>query len=266
MASDESAALTYASYLALDEVLGAQRPRSDEHDEMLFIVIHQVYELWFKQLLHELAYPAAPPGDGRQLARARHAQARADDPQDDRRADRRARDDDPAPVHDLPRPPRRRQRLSVRAVPRARGRPRPPRRTAPSTATRPGRPARQRIARRDGAPEPARLLPALPGRAGLRRPARGARARRHPAGGPVAGGAGRPRRRLPRRRPRGAGVRAPGRRRRGPAGVALPPRQDGRADDRRQGAARAARRARRTCARRSSTPPSPTCGPCAAAL
>ena len=47
-------ALTYSNYLALDEVLGAQRPRSDEHDEMLFIVIHQVYELWFKQLLHEL--------------------------------------------------------------------------------------------------------------------------------------------------------------------------------------------------------------------
>jgi tryptophan 2,3-dioxygenase len=50
----ESAALTYTSYLALDEILAAQRPRSDEHDEMLFIVIHQVYELWFKQLLHEL--------------------------------------------------------------------------------------------------------------------------------------------------------------------------------------------------------------------
>jgi tryptophan 2,3-dioxygenase len=49
------AALSYTSYLALDEVLGAQRPRSDEHDEMLFIVVHQVYELWFKQLLHELA-------------------------------------------------------------------------------------------------------------------------------------------------------------------------------------------------------------------
>jgi tryptophan 2,3-dioxygenase len=56
MASDESAALTYASYLALDDVLGAQRPRSEEHDELLFIVIHQVYELWFKELLHELAY------------------------------------------------------------------------------------------------------------------------------------------------------------------------------------------------------------------
>ena len=46
--------MTYTSSLALDEVLAAQRPRSDEHDEMLFIVIHQVYELWFKQLLHEL--------------------------------------------------------------------------------------------------------------------------------------------------------------------------------------------------------------------
>ncbi|HJQ47347.1 MAG TPA: tryptophan 2,3-dioxygenase family protein [Amycolatopsis sp.] len=54
--SDRHASVTYTSYLALDEVLGAQRPRSAEHDEMLFIVIHQVYELWFKQLLHELAF------------------------------------------------------------------------------------------------------------------------------------------------------------------------------------------------------------------
>jgi tryptophan 2,3-dioxygenase len=46
-------ALTYASYLALGEILAAQKPRSDE---LLFIVIHQVYELWFKQILHELAY------------------------------------------------------------------------------------------------------------------------------------------------------------------------------------------------------------------
>jgi tryptophan 2,3-dioxygenase len=52
----ESKALTYTSYLALDEVLGAQRPRSDEHDEILFIVVHQVYELWFKELLHELGH------------------------------------------------------------------------------------------------------------------------------------------------------------------------------------------------------------------
>ncbi|KAA2254499.1 tryptophan 2,3-dioxygenase [Solihabitans fulvus] len=54
--TDQSAALTYTSYLALDDILDAQRPRSDEHDEMLFIVIHQVYELWFKQLLHELRH------------------------------------------------------------------------------------------------------------------------------------------------------------------------------------------------------------------
>ena len=47
--------LTYASYLHLDELLTLQQPRSTppEHDEMLFIIIHQTYELWFKQLLHE---------------------------------------------------------------------------------------------------------------------------------------------------------------------------------------------------------------------
>jgi tryptophan 2,3-dioxygenase len=44
---------TYSGYLRLDELLAAQKPASEEHDEMLFIVIHQVYELWFKQLLHE---------------------------------------------------------------------------------------------------------------------------------------------------------------------------------------------------------------------
>jgi tryptophan 2,3-dioxygenase len=49
-------AITYGDYLALDELLAAQRPRSDAHDELLFIVIHQVYELWFKQLLHEGAW------------------------------------------------------------------------------------------------------------------------------------------------------------------------------------------------------------------
>ena len=50
------AAVTYASYLKIDELLALQQPRSDgpEHDELLFIVVHQVYELWFKELLHEL--------------------------------------------------------------------------------------------------------------------------------------------------------------------------------------------------------------------
>ena len=52
-----SEALTYGNYLGLDRLLALQQPREDlEHDEMLFIVIHQVYELWFKEILHELAY------------------------------------------------------------------------------------------------------------------------------------------------------------------------------------------------------------------
>jgi tryptophan 2,3-dioxygenase len=47
--------LTYSSYLRLQDLLDLQQPKSEppEHDEMLFIVIHQVYELWFKLLLHE---------------------------------------------------------------------------------------------------------------------------------------------------------------------------------------------------------------------
>jgi tryptophan 2,3-dioxygenase len=48
--------LTYSSYLHLDELLMLQEPRSTpaEHDEMLFIITHQAYELWFKLELHEL--------------------------------------------------------------------------------------------------------------------------------------------------------------------------------------------------------------------
>jgi len=47
--------LTYADYLKIDQLLSLQEPRSEppEHDEHLFIIIHQVYELWFKLLLHE---------------------------------------------------------------------------------------------------------------------------------------------------------------------------------------------------------------------
>ena len=50
------AALTYSSYLRVPELLEIQTPRSDEHDEVLFIIIHQTYELWFKQLLHEFRH------------------------------------------------------------------------------------------------------------------------------------------------------------------------------------------------------------------
>ena len=52
----DSKVLTYGNYLRVNELLQLQTPQSNppEHDEELFIVIHQVYELWFKLLLHEL--------------------------------------------------------------------------------------------------------------------------------------------------------------------------------------------------------------------
>jgi tryptophan 2,3-dioxygenase len=50
------AGMTYADYLDLQALLGAQKPLSDLHDEMLFIVIHQTKELWMKQMLHELEF------------------------------------------------------------------------------------------------------------------------------------------------------------------------------------------------------------------
>ncbi|MBA3744201.1 tryptophan 2,3-dioxygenase family protein [Sporichthya sp.] len=53
---EEGARLTYGSYLRLPQLLDQQRLASEPpaHDELLFITIHQVYELWFQQVLHEL--------------------------------------------------------------------------------------------------------------------------------------------------------------------------------------------------------------------
>ena len=60
MSDSYDSALTYTSYLKVDELLQLQQPLSDgpEHDEMLLIIIHQTYELWFKQILHEFAEAA----------------------------------------------------------------------------------------------------------------------------------------------------------------------------------------------------------------
>jgi tryptophan 2,3-dioxygenase len=54
---EEGGRLTYGSYLRLGQLLDQQRLESDPpaHDELLFITVHQVYELWFKQVLHELS-------------------------------------------------------------------------------------------------------------------------------------------------------------------------------------------------------------------
>ena len=66
---DFASEMSYGDYLHLDAVLGAQQLRSGAHDEMLFIVQHQVNELWMKLLLHELgAAIAAVAGDRLQPA------------------------------------------------------------------------------------------------------------------------------------------------------------------------------------------------------
>ena len=46
--------LSYSEYLQLDKVLGAQKPLTYEHDEMMFIIVHQSSELWMRLMLHEL--------------------------------------------------------------------------------------------------------------------------------------------------------------------------------------------------------------------
>jgi tryptophan 2,3-dioxygenase len=51
---DFASAMSYGDYLQLDQVLGAQKPRSADHNEMLFIVQHQASELWLKLMIHEL--------------------------------------------------------------------------------------------------------------------------------------------------------------------------------------------------------------------
>jgi len=70
---EEGARLTYGSYLRVEQLLSQQVPESDPpaHDELLFIVIHQAYELWFKQLLHELEAARNAMEEGR-LWWARH--------------------------------------------------------------------------------------------------------------------------------------------------------------------------------------------------
>ena len=76
---EQGAQLTYGSYLRLPTLLDAQHLESDPpaHDELLFITIHQVYELWFQQLLHEAgaardAMLAATGGPGDRLWWAQH--------------------------------------------------------------------------------------------------------------------------------------------------------------------------------------------------
>lgn len=53
--TDFSEAETYGDYLRLDTLLACQQPKSDHHDEVMFVIIHQATELWMKLILHEIA-------------------------------------------------------------------------------------------------------------------------------------------------------------------------------------------------------------------
>tara|TARA_Y100000815_G_scaffold233838_1_gene225597 strand:+ start:267 stop:1040 length:774 start_codon:yes stop_codon:yes gene_type:complete len=63
--TDSAEDMTYGRYLALDQLLSAQHPISDKHDELLFIVIHQTKELWLKQTIAEILLAKSLVGEGR---------------------------------------------------------------------------------------------------------------------------------------------------------------------------------------------------------
>ena len=234
---------------------------------MLFIVIHQVYELWFKQVLHELDHLQRALDDGRPARGAAHPQAHPDHPQDPGGPDGHPGDDDAASPSSRSATGSTRRAASSRAQFRelevAAGLTRPARCIASPEGT-PSAPA-ARAARRASRASGTRSCASSRARATRSRrrcwsgtSTRRARADRERAGDPD--------RRLPPRSRCRRRVRAARRPRRGAAGVALPPRQDGRAHHRHQAAAPAARPAPSTCAPRSSRRSSPTCGPFAPAL
>jgi tryptophan 2,3-dioxygenase len=83
--TDFASSLSYGEYLALDDLLGARRPLTDSHDETIFIVIHQVTELWMSLVVHELSAAMAFLADGvidpamKMLARVAKAQEQMTD-------------------------------------------------------------------------------------------------------------------------------------------------------------------------------------------
>ena len=258
-------ALTYASYLALDDLLGAQHPRSDEHDELLFIVVHQVYELWFKQLLHELAHaqqlltegttPAALHTLKRVLTILKVAVAQIDVLETMTPRQFTGFRDRLAAASGF-------QSAQFRELEAVLGR-RDPTVLAAAPA---GSAAHERVAAAMARPSLFDAFLVYLVAHGYAVPAAALERDVTAATGADARARRRPARRLRRRRRAGAGLRAARRPRRGPAGVALPAREDGRAHDRRQvghrrvlgrGVPRAA-----PCSPRCS----PTCGRCAGRL
>ncbi len=64
--------VTYGGYLRLEELLGAQQPRTDEHDELLFVILHQTMELWMKQAIHEIGAAQAEIRSGNLVPAYKH--------------------------------------------------------------------------------------------------------------------------------------------------------------------------------------------------
>ena len=225
--------VTYSGYLRLDQLLSAQQPRSSEHDEMLFIVIHQIYELWFKQLLHEFAKLQAELESGgtthamrtlrRTLAILKIVVAQLDvletmTPTQFTRFREwlgTSSGFESAQFRELEAVLGRRDRMMVAQYAQ-------------------GSAERDRISAAMSRPSAVRLLRPLPGRPGIRRAGRDQEPRRHHAAGGIRRDAAGAEEGLRRRHRRDRGVRAPGGPRRRHPGVALSPRQDGGADDRRQ--------------------------------
>ena len=114
------AGMTYADYLKLDQLLTAQQPLSDLHDEMLFIVIHQTKELWMKEMLHELEL-RDPAGRRRSFRRSLQGDG-ADQPHPggDDPVLGRAVDADAGRLSQIPRRARHLLGFPVRTVPRDR--------------------------------------------------------------------------------------------------------------------------------------------------
>ena len=59
-------------YLRLDQLLSCQKPQSDEHDELLFVILHQTMELWMKQVIHELGAAQDEVRDGNLVPAYKH--------------------------------------------------------------------------------------------------------------------------------------------------------------------------------------------------
>lgn len=67
-----SESVTYGGYLRLNELLGAQHPQTSEHDELLFVILHQTMELWMKQAIHEIGAAQTEVREGNLVPAYKH--------------------------------------------------------------------------------------------------------------------------------------------------------------------------------------------------